>query len=145
MQEARDLRQKQLFQLLVRQIGFCALYRVPEHIWKTGLPPVYDRTNTRAMHPGLSLSGPRFSLDAVPMLHGTTPKKEFCTHSYSVVIKGILKSDPEHETAFGHLLAPIPLHAWQGKDSVEPLRDARRLTRDEKHEIATLARRKGWL
>ncbi len=124
---------------MVQHIGFCALYRVPEPLWKATLPSFYDRTNTRAMHPGLSLSGPRFSLDAVPMLHGSSGNRG------PVVIKGLFTTDPDHETSFGRLLAPIPLQAWQGKNGVEPLRDARRLTPKEKGDIVDAAKRRGWL
>jgi hypothetical protein len=138
MLEARESRRKNLLEKLAQHIGFCALYRIPEPLWKTSLPH-YDRANTRAMHPGASLSGPRFTLDAIPMLHGSSGNRG------PVVIKGLFATDPDHKTSFGRLLAPIPLHAWQGKNGVEPLRDARRLTAAEKSEITDLAKRKGWL
>ncbi|MFO7535402.1 MAG: hypothetical protein R6X19_06930 [Kiritimatiellia bacterium] len=42
------------------------------------------------MHPGAFLSGPRFTLDAIPMLHGSSGNRG------PVVIKGLFAGDPNH-------------------------------------------------
>lgn len=139
LQESVSLRQRNLLFLLARHLGFCSLYRVPETVWKSLFDAGYGRTTNRAMHPGLSLSGPRHSLDPVPMLHGTTGTRG------PVTLWGIMRTDPEHPTSFGHLLAPVPLHSWLGKDGVAPLPEARRLNGRERKLVVKAARQRGWL
>lgn len=93
------------------------LWWVKESLWLEVLPDGYDRHSTREGHPGLSIR--RFPVedlyDQAPMLHGSS-------RGSGIKVRGLTPDEPERRTAFGPLLAPVPVHEVFDDDSAPRLR-----------------------
>ena len=108
------------------------LWWVDESLWQDCLGG-YDRKSTRKGHPGLSaMRQPVTDIyGQAPMFHGTSGR------SGPVVVTGLSPDNPPGlRTAFGHLLAPVPLKEWTSLDGLRRVRANRHKPRLGRHEQA---------
>lgn len=140
--KVQDKRLADLF--AVAGIGaFGSLYFVPEEIWKRAHGTRYDQKSTRKGHPGCSVRRFSTSLDAVPLLHGSSSK----ARSYCIAVTGIFEKGSC--SWFGGL-PPVPVspECWQlARD--QRIRSAPsgkyRVTPKEEQKLSKLCRNKGWI
>lgn len=137
--EAAFARLERMFSAL-RIADFGSLVFVPEDIWKARHAGSYDANSTRDGHPGCSLrrTSSGYSLDPVPLLHGTSRQA-----GRAVLVSSVLSEG--HTTYFGGLPPVfVPCSSWQGKNRIIPARKSR-LSPTEEASVISLCVKKGWL
>lgn len=137
MEEMQKKRWSALFQVM-NFAPFGGLFRIDEEVWKERAGPGYDRSNTRASHPGCSITRLHNTLGPVRMLHGTS-RKDY--RKDVIAIKNIYGK--EHTTWFGGL-DPIPMEIALWQQNKIWLAEKARADDSELHALEALCARRGW-
>jgi len=121
--------------------SFGRLYFVPEEIWIKAHGSRYSKKSNRRGHPGCSIRQEGLgSLEAVPMLHGTSRNRSGC-----VGVEDIMGR--RQMTWFGGLRpVPLSIRNWTGpKESRIRSTPKLSLSEDESVAMQGMCVRKGWL